>query len=43
MKNFGLIVGLMLVAGVAYAANCCGIGLDCCKVKAPCCDDAAKK
>jgi len=42
MKNLGIALGLMLVAVAAYAANCCGIGLDCCKVQAPCCDDAKK-
>ncbi len=43
MKN--LILTSVILAGAAvaaYAADCCGLNLECCKVKAPCCDSAKK-
>lgn len=42
MKNLILAFALLAGAAVAaYAADCCGLNLSCCKVQAPCCD--AKK
>jgi len=35
-----VVLGAAAVA--AYAADCCGLNLSCCKVQAPCCG-AAKK
>ncbi len=35
-----LILSFVLLAGAAvaaYAADCCGLNLSCCKVQAPCC------
>lgn len=42
MKKSLLAVAVLGLAAAAYAADCCLAGLECCKVKAPCCDSAKK-